>query len=130
MSLNITYPYAYKRKRVYLHYAKSARWYLQTTLEFRIKYPWVYTSFQKHGYHTVRRSDRFWAGRWTDLYNIIGFNEKFKEWRGIVNRKRVSESTRVLWTNSIHRCASVHNAIFVLTCLQHVGLGQSRINFS
>ena len=42
----------------------------------------------------------------------------------------VSESTRVLWTNSIHRCASVHNAIFVLTCLQHVGLGQSRINFS
>ena len=32
-----------------------------------INYPWVYTNFAKHGYHTVRRSDRYCAGVWSDL---------------------------------------------------------------
>ena len=36
-------------------------------LELPTDYPWLYTSIAEHGYHTVRRSDRFLAGLWTDL---------------------------------------------------------------
>ena len=30
-------------------------------------YPWVYKCFTDHGLHTIRRSDRFWAGLLKDL---------------------------------------------------------------
>ena len=45
-----------------LNYSKCARLYLQQMLELETTYPWVYKNFSEHGYHTVRRSDRFWAG--------------------------------------------------------------------
>ena len=89
---------------------------------------------QEHcGYHTVRRSDRFWAGLWTDLIIEQVLMRSLKNRGGLTRGRGVSESTRVLWTNSMHRCASVHNAMSVLTglqhrtSLQHVELGQSRI---
>ncbi len=46
---------------------KSARMYLQLMLELPAGHPWLYEQFTEHGYHTVRRSDRYWAGLWTDL---------------------------------------------------------------
>ena len=50
----------------HIHYAKCARLYLQQMLALEIQYPWVHAKFQE-GYHTVRRSSRYWAGLWTDL---------------------------------------------------------------
>ena len=35
-------------------------------LELPDKYPWLYQNFLQ-GYHTVRRSKRFWSGFWSDL---------------------------------------------------------------
>ena len=29
--------------------------------------PWVYSNFAEHGYHTARRSDKYWAVLWSDL---------------------------------------------------------------
>lgn len=49
------------------NYAKSARPHLHQMLELETTYPWVYTNFSEHGYHTVRRSDRFWVDLRTDL---------------------------------------------------------------
>lgn len=49
------------------HYVKSAQLYLQTMLELSTKYPWAYTSFAEHGYHTVRRTEKFWTELWKDL---------------------------------------------------------------
>ena len=34
--------------------------------ELPIDFPWLYNLFQQ-GYYRIRRSDRFWAGFWTDL---------------------------------------------------------------
>ena len=48
-------------------YAKSARMYLQLMLELPAGHPWLHVQFTEHGYHTVRRGDRYWAGLWTDL---------------------------------------------------------------
>ena len=46
----------------HINYAKCARVHLQNMLEARTKFPWVYSNFSEHGYHTVRRSDKYWAG--------------------------------------------------------------------
>ena len=40
----------------HINCAKSARLYLQLMFELPTDYPWLYTSFAEHGYHTVRRS--------------------------------------------------------------------------
>ena len=45
-----------------VNYAKSARIYLQMVLRLSVKYPDLYEKFSTEGYHTARKSDRFWAG--------------------------------------------------------------------
>ena len=37
---------------------------------------------------------------------------------GLTRGRGVTESVRILWTNSMHRCASVHNAMSNLTGMQ------------
>ena len=37
----------------HIHYAKSARLYLQQMLELPVKYPSVYDTFVNKGYHTI-----------------------------------------------------------------------------
>ena len=51
----------------HVHYAKSARLYLQMMLELPNDHPWLYKCFTEQGFHAVRRSSRHWAGLWTDL---------------------------------------------------------------
>ena len=52
---------------------------------------------------------------------------------GLTRGRGVSENVRVMWINSMHRCASVHNAMCNLTGLQHktseqhIELGLSRV---
>ena len=41
------------------NYAKSARLYLQLMHELPNTHPWLHTQFAVHGYHTVRRTDRY-----------------------------------------------------------------------
>ena len=115
------------------NYAKCARLHLQQMLELDTMYPWVHTNFLEHGYHTVRRSDRFWAGLWTDLVIEQVLMRALKSRGGLTHGRGVSESVRLLWVKTMHRCASVDNAMSDLTGLlhktseQHTELGQSRI---
>ena len=51
----------------HMNYAKSARLYLQFMLNLPEEHPWLHSCFIEEGYHTIRRSDRYWAGLWTDL---------------------------------------------------------------
>ena len=51
----------------HFNYAKSARLYLQMMLELPSSPPWLYNNLFSNGYHTVRKSDRYWAELWTDL---------------------------------------------------------------
>ena len=51
----------------HIHYAKSARLYLQTMQDLPKQYPWLYIKFAKQGCHSIRRSNRYWAGIWTNL---------------------------------------------------------------
>ena len=52
----------------HLHYARSAQVYLQEMLNLvNIMAPDEYDMFTSRGFFTVRRSDKYWCGIWTDM---------------------------------------------------------------
>ena len=117
----------------HINYAKCARLHLQQMLELETKHPWVHKNFVEHGYHTVRRSDRYWAGLWSDLIIEQVLMRALKTRGGLTRGRGVTESVRLLWVKTMHRSAEVHNAMITLTghshrtSEQHVELGASRI---
>ena len=117
----------------HIHYAKCARLHLQNMLELETTYPWLYALFSEQGYHTVRRSDKYWAGLWTDLIIEQCLMRSLKSRGGISRGRGITESVRQIWVHSMHRSAGVHNAMCNLTgnahrtSEQHIELGKSRI---
>lgn len=52
----------------HLHYAKSVHVYLQDMYSLAERMtPEDYENFTTNGYFTIRRSDKFWGGLWSDL---------------------------------------------------------------
>ena len=115
----------------HVHYAKSACLYLQQMMELETDYPWVHKNFTENGYHTIRRSNKFWAGLWSDLIIEQVMIRSLKSRGGITRGRGVTESVRVLWTNTAHRCGAIHEPMTNLTgkkrksSEQHLELGQS-----
>ena len=118
----------------HFNYAKSARMYLQLMLELPAGHPWLYAQFTKHGYHTVRRSDRYWACLWTDLTIKQLMMHSIKSRGGLTRGRGITETVRLLWVYSMHKCAEVQKAMTDITGLvhrtsdQHVELGNTRCN--
>lgn len=115
----------------HIHYAKSARLHLQTMLDLQETDPWVHEQFSK-GFHTIRRSDKFWAGMYVVRLIIEQvMMRSIKSSGGLTRGRGSSESARQLWFGSIHRSADIHNAMAKLTgaCRktseQHVQLSMS-----
>ena len=100
--------------------------------ELKIRYPYVYKYFKKKGFHTVRRSDTYWAGLWTDLTIEQGLMCSIKSRGGITRSRGISESVRLFWLESMHPRASVHDSMSSLNNMnrisgkQYVELGASR----
>jgi hypothetical protein len=49
------------------NYAKGGRLYLQLMSALPESHPWLYELFVDHGFHVIRRSNRFWGGLSSDL---------------------------------------------------------------
>ena len=117
----------------HIHYAKSARLYLQNMHNLENNFPWVHTKFSNEGFHTVRRSSRFWAGLWTDLTIKQVLMRSIKSRGGLTRGRGVTESVRTLWTNSTHRVSGIHEAMTTLTgakhktSVQHAEMSESRV---
>ena len=100
--------------------------------ELRCQYAWVYGKFQE-GYHTVRRSSRYWAGIWTDLTIEQVMMRSIKSRGGLTRGRGVHESARTLWINTLHRCSEIHEETSELTNVvhktsdQHAELGASHL---
>ena len=115
-----------------MHYAKCVHIYLQNMSDLETNYSWVYMSFATHGYHTVRRSDRYWTGLWSDLIIEQVLMRSLRSRVGLTTGRGVAESVRLTWLKSMERCAEVHESLSILTNLihanseQHVELGRSR----
>ena len=115
----------------HIHYAKSARLYLQQMNELKTRYPWLYQKFLE-GYHPVRRTKRYWSGLWTDLAIEQMLMGLMKGRSGLTRGRGLNESVRHVWIHSMHRCTSVHNAMTTFTgrerksSEQHVDMTKSR----
>ena len=101
-------------------------------LELHTNFPWMYSNFAEHGYHTVRRSDKYWTGLLSDLIIEQCLMRSLKS-RGCVTRgSGITDSVKLLWVSSMHRCAGIHDAMGNLTQQRHRSseqheLGSSRI---
>ena len=114
-------------------YAKCARLYLQTMIALPETHPWLHEKLS-NGFHSVRRSDRYWAGLSTDLLIEQVMMKSIKGRAGLTHGRGFTESVRLVWVHSLHKCAGVHNALGHLTGLKcdedisHVELGNSRLS--
>ena len=118
----------------HFNYAKSTRMYLQLMLELPAGHPWLHIQFKEHGYHTVRRSDRYWAGLWTDLTICQVMMHSFKSRGGLTRGRGITDTVKLLWVYNMHKGAEVHEAMTDVTGLvhrtseQHVELGNTSCN--
>ena len=94
---------------------------------------WMFNQFMSNGYHTIRRSNKFWGGISTDLAIEQILMRTLKSRGGLTRGRGFTESVRILWIYSMHRCAGIHQSMSDFTELQlafseqHVEMRVSRI---
>ena len=59
------------------------------------KYPWLHKQFE-NGKHAVRRSQRYWAGLWSDLVIEQTLIKSVKSTGGLTRGRGMQEGTRHL----------------------------------
>ena len=87
------------------NYAKSARLYLQIMKELPINFPDLYAQFTHIGYHTVRRSNRFWSGIWTDFAIKQVLMRSLKIRGGLTCGRGMTQNVTLTWVHTMHACA-------------------------
>ena len=102
----------------HIHYAKSARLYVQEMRKLPSTHPWLHQTFVE-GYHTVRRSERLWAGLWTDIVIEQVLMRSLKSRGGLTRGRGMTESVRQQWVYSMHACAAIHDAMTSVTGKHH-----------
>ena len=113
------------------NYAKSTQIYVQEMLSLSQTNPWLHQKFQE-GQHAVRRSERYWAGLWTDMVIEQTLMRSIKSTGGLTRGRGFQENVRHLWVNSISYTAAVHEAMTSLsgvqvgTSEQHLEMGTTR----
>ena len=102
----------------HIHYAKSARLYVQEMRKLTSTHPWLHQTFVE-GYHTVRRSERLWAGLWTDIVIEQVLMRSLKSRGGLTRGRGMTESVQQQWVYSMHACVALHDAMTSLTGKNH-----------
>ena len=85
---------------------------------------WLRNQFEA-GRRAVRRSNRFWAGIWSDLVTEQTLMRSIKCTGGLTRGQGFGENVRNLWTMSIGFSAAVHES---MTKLSGVYTGSSDPN--
>ena len=96
------------------NYTKSALIYLQRMSHLQSDHPEVYQHFQD-GLHVTRRSDRYWAGLYSDLIIEQVLMRTMKTSGGLTRGRGMSEQQRLIWLLSMPACAEVNRAMQELT---------------
>lgn len=95
-------------------------------------HPDVHVQFV-NGHHVMRRSDRHWAGLFTDLIIEQVLMRSVKSSGELTRGRGLSKNQRSQWLLSMPACAEVTNAIneftgvAYTTCEQHIEAGISRM---
>lgn len=101
------------------NYAKSARLYLQTMLDLSQTHPWLYEHLSAKSLHAVRRTERTWAGLSTDLVIEQVMMRSVKSRGGLTQGRGMTDSVRLLWVKSMHRCATDYASLSSLADLDY-----------
>ena len=114
------------------NYAKSCRLYVQQMHDLCQSHPALHEQFV-NGNHTIRRSDRLWAGLSCDLVIEQTLMKSVKGRGGLTRGRGMHSSVRYAWTNTMSECASIHLAMSTLTGLndrdhEHVEVTNARMN--
>ena len=70
--------------------------------------------------HTVRRSERQWAGSWTDIVIEQVQIRSLKSGDGLTRGRGMIESVRQQWLYSPQACAAIHDAMTALAGKHHI----------
>ena len=95
-------------------------WVYQCFSELPTEQPWVYQCFSEHGFNAVRRNCRYCAGLWTDLVIEQVMMRSIKSRGGLTRGRGMTESVRLQWICSLHKCVAVHDAMSTTTNLKHM----------
>jgi hypothetical protein len=115
----------------HVNYAKSGFVYLQNMHDLEQKSPWLYQQFM-NGLHSVRKSDRYWAGLSTDLVIEQDMMRQVKSKGGLTRSRGLEESTRTVWLNTVTECARIISTLAELsgtkrTADEHIEMTTPRI---
>ena len=114
-------------------YAKSAHLYAQqmSELESHLS-PTEFKQFTSNGFFTVRRSERFWSGTWTDMIIEQCLMRSMKSIGGLTHGRGITENTLMRWVTcapvSVEVCLAFQkiSGISSYTSEQHVEERSSR----
>ena len=91
-------------------FLKSAYIYLQNMLKLEQDHPDVHKQFIM-GNHTLRRSERYWAGLSTDLVIEQVLMRSLKSTGGVTRGRGMSETQMAVWLMSLPANAELNNAM-------------------
>ncbi|GBM29818.1 hypothetical protein AVEN_48269-1 [Araneus ventricosus] len=81
-----------------IHYAKSVHLYLQNMSKLKTTLSdQEFERFVSQGYFTVRRSDQFWCGFWTDMTVEQVLMRSMKVIGGLKKGRKMSDSFLACW---------------------------------
>ena len=103
----------------HMNYAKFTRLYLQFMLELPDSHPWLHKKLSSEGHFFIRRSEKFWAGLWTDLIIEQVLMRSIKSRGGLTRGRGMSESVCMSWVRSMHVCGMMHQAMATITSHVH-----------
>ena len=95
-------------------YTKSAQLYLQSMVRLESEHPVVYQKLIGR-FHLVRRSDRKWAGLFTDFVIEQVLMRSMKTSGGLTRGRGMTEQQRLIKLLSMPVCAEINHAMLGLT---------------
>ena len=79
-------------------YAKSAHLYLQDMLDLEdFITPKEYDDYVQRGYFTIRRSEKFWSGIWSDMTIEQTLMRSMKSSGGLTHGRGMTDSVLAKW---------------------------------
>lgn len=117
----------------HLNYAKTAHIYLQRMLSLRESLPIEeLEKFVGKSYFTIKRTDKFWSGTWTDMVIEQYLMRSMKSTGGLTHGRGLSNPTLSKWIRAMPATVEVVDAlekvagVYSATTYQHVELRESR----
>ena len=96
----------------HLAYARSAPLYLDTMKNLpNVMGEAQFRSFTEDGYFTIRRTDKFWDGNFTDQTIEQVLMRMLKVPGGLAHGRGINDSTRTKWVHVIPRCIPICNSL-------------------